>query len=121
MKSSYLTVKETHNGNHSWDSDSDREEEPVSHSRQHLTPHQKSNFAMANHEQKNSEHKAITEDNDKTLSLQTCCVPLNTEKQITGLVHCSCCDNNLMLFTLMAASGVSNLRFYVELIIYMYR
>jgi len=86
VKSSYLAVKETPNENHSWDSDSDREEEPVSHSRQQLTPHQKSNSTMANHEQKNSEHEPVTEGNDKTLSLQRCCVPLNTEKQITGLV-----------------------------------
>lgn len=84
VKSSYLAVKETHiNGNHSWDSDSDREEEPVSHSRQQLTPRQK-NSTKANHQQKNTEHEAVTEGNDKTLSLQTCCVPLDTEKQITG-------------------------------------
>ena len=83
VKSSYLAVKETHNGNHSWDSDSDREEELVSHSRQQLTPRQ-TNSKMANHQQKNTEHEADTEDNDKTLSLQTCCVPLDTEKQITG-------------------------------------
>ena len=87
MKSSYLAVKrETHSANHSWDSDSDREEEPVSHSRQQLTPRQKSNSKMANHEQKSIEHEAVTETNDKTLSLQTCCVPFNSEKQITGLV-----------------------------------
>ena len=86
VKSSYLAVKKTHNGNQSWDSDSDREEEPVSHSRQQLTPRQKNNSTMANHEQTNTEHGAVTERNDKTLSLQTCCVPLNTEKQITGLV-----------------------------------
>ncbi|XP_078358189.1 uncharacterized protein LOC144642940 isoform X1 [Oculina patagonica] len=83
VKSSYLAAKETHNGNHSWDSDSDREQEPVSHSRQHLTPRQK-NSKKANHEQKSTEHEAVTEDHDKALSLQTCCVPLDTEKQITG-------------------------------------
>jgi len=41
---------------------------------------------MANHEEKNTEHEAVTEVNDKTLSLQTCCVPLNTEKHIAGFV-----------------------------------
>ena len=86
MKSSYLAVKGTHNTNHSWDSDSDREEEPVSHSRQQLTPRQKSNSKMANHEQKNTEHEAVAERNDKTLSLQTCCVPFNSEKEISGFV-----------------------------------
>ena len=111
MKSSYLAVKETHNANHSWDSDSDREEEPVSHSRQQLTPRQKSNSKMANHEQKSTEHEAVTEMNDKTLSLQTCCVPFNSEKQITGLVVA-------MLLTLVSASGVSNLGFSIELNIY---
>ena len=81
VKSSYLAVKDTRNANHSWDSDSDREEEPVSHSRQQLTPRQKSND-----EQKNTEHETVTKMNDKSLSLQTCCVPFNSEKQITGLV-----------------------------------
>lgn len=85
VKSSYLAVKrETHNENHSWDSDSNQEEEPVSHSRQQLTPRQKSNSKMANHEEKNTEQEAVTETNDKTISLQTCCVPFNSEKQITG-------------------------------------
>ena len=95
VKSSYLAVKDTRNANHSWDSDSDREEEPVSHSRQQLTPCQKSNSKMANHEEKNTEQGAVTETNDKTISLQTCCVPFNSEKQITGLVKL-CYDNNLL-------------------------
>lgn len=83
VKSSYLAAKETHNGSHSWDSDSDREQEPISHSRQHLTPRQK-NSKKANHEQKNVEHEVVTENHDKAVTLQTCCVPLGTEKQITG-------------------------------------
>ena len=83
IKSSYLPAKETHNGNHSWDSDSDREQEPVSHSRQQLTPRQK-NSKKANHEQNNKEHETVTEDHDKALSVQTCCVPFDTERQITG-------------------------------------
>lgn len=83
IKSSYLTAKETHDGNHSWDSDSDREQEPVSHSRQQLTPRQK-NSKKANHEQNNKEREAVTEDHDKALGVQTCCVPLGTGRQITG-------------------------------------
>lgn len=86
VKSSYLAVKKTQNGNQSWDSDSDQEEEPVSHSRQHLTPRQQNNLQMANHEQTNTDHETVTEWNDQSLSLQTCCVPLDFEKQITGLV-----------------------------------
>ena len=95
VKSSYLAVKDTRNANHSWDSDSDREEEPVSHSRQQLTLRQKSNSKMANDEQKNTEHETVTKMNDKSLSLQTCCVPFNSEKQITGLVKL-CYYNNLL-------------------------
>ena len=83
VKSSYLAVTDAHHENHSWDSDSDREQEPVSHSRQHLTPRQK-NSKKVNHEQKNIEHDAVTKDHDKALSLQTCCVPLDSDKQITG-------------------------------------
>lgn len=83
VKSSYVTNKEAHNGDHSWDSDSAAEQEPVSHSRQHLTPREKnSKKVKRHHEPNNLASEAITEDQET--ALQTCCVPLDTQKQVAG-------------------------------------
>lgn len=86
VKSSYLTTKQANHGNHSWDSDSEQEQELVSHSREPLTPRQK-NSKADNHEEKSvhPEHEtAIVENHDKVLSLETCCVPLESERKISG-------------------------------------
>lgn len=85
VKSSYLTTKQANHGNHSWDSDSEQEQELVSHSREPLTPRQK-NSKADNHEEKSvhPEHEtAIVENHDKVLSLETCCVPLESERKIS--------------------------------------
>ena len=85
VKSSYVTNKEAHGENHSWDSDSDTGQEPISHSRQHLTPREKnSKKSKRQHEPNNLANEAIPEDHDTDHSLNTGCVPLNTETQVTG-------------------------------------
>ncbi|PFX22587.1 uncharacterized protein LOC111334055 [Stylophora pistillata] len=88
IKPSYLATKEANHGNHSWDSDSEQEQELVTHSREPLTPRQK-NSKKGNHEEKSVhlEHEtAIVENYGKSLTLETCCVPLETrsERQISG-------------------------------------
>ena len=86
VKTSYVTNKEEHSGNHSWDSDSGAEQEPVSHSRQHLTPREKksSKKLKTHQEQNNLANEGITEDQETAVGLTTCCVPLDTEIQVTG-------------------------------------
>ena len=85
VKNSYVTNKEEHSGNHSWDSDSDAEQEPVSHSRQHLTPREKKSKKLKRHqEQNNLANEGITEEGETGIGLNTCCVPLDNGIQVTG-------------------------------------
>jgi len=86
VKSSYVSQKDGHSGNHSWDSDSDAEQDPVSHSRQHLTPREKNNSKkLKRHQEPNNlASEAVAEDQKVNLGLKTCCVPLDTQNQVNG-------------------------------------
>lgn len=87
VKASYVTNKEVHTGDHSWDSDSGAEQDPVTHSRQHLTPHETNSKKQKEHQVPNDLHaasEAVAVDREADLGLKTCCVPLDTGNQLAG-------------------------------------
>ena len=86
VKSSYITQKDEHNEGHSWDSDSDGEQEAITHSRQHLTPREKNSKALKkDFEPNNLANEVIPNSHDvQEHGLKTCCVPLNPGTHVTG-------------------------------------
>ena len=86
VKSSYVTQKEAHNEGHSWDSESDGEQEAITHSRQHLTPRQKNSKTIKKDlEPNNLANEVIPNSHDlQEDGLKTCCVPLNPGTHVTG-------------------------------------
>lgn len=85
VKSSYITQKEAHNEGLSWDSDSDGEQEAITHSRQHLTPREKNSKSLKKGLEPNDlANEVIRNSHDLQDGLKTCCVPLNPETHVTG-------------------------------------
>lgn len=89
VKPSYVTQKEAHNEGHSWDSESDGEQEAITHSRQHLTPREKNSKTLKKDvEPNNLANEVIPNSHDlQEDGLKTCCVPLNPRTHVTGFSY----------------------------------
>ena len=74
----------TQNGDHSWDSESEREEEPASHSRQELTEMASEKTIRREPKEHNTNSIKVALDNEQK-ALETFCVPVDDKRLVLCL------------------------------------